>query len=84
MTRDEALIKSIEQEYITEFEFVNLEADLRGLINKIYDDFENNLSSINRVEVVGKNGREFSKHLKDGKYTISLQDNNKTIKLFEN
>ena len=38
---------------------------------------------ISRVEVVGKNGREFVKMLENGHYEISIQDDGKTIKLFE-
>lgn len=39
--------------------------------------------NITRVEVIGKNGREFTKLLKDGHYELSLQDDGKTIKIFE-
>ena len=38
---------------------------------------------ITRVEVIGKNGREFSKMLKNSFYEISIQDDGRTIKLFE-
>jgi len=38
---------------------------------------------LNRLEVIGKGGREFSKFLKDSYYEISIQDNGRTIKLFE-
>ena len=38
---------------------------------------------ITRIEVIGKNGREFVKLLKDGFYEMELQDDGKTIKLFE-
>lgn len=38
---------------------------------------------ITRVEVIGKNGREFVSLLEDGHYEFSLQDNGKTIKIFE-
>ena len=38
---------------------------------------------ISRVEVIGKNGREFVKMLENGHYEISIQDDGKTIKLFE-
>lgn len=38
---------------------------------------------ITRLEVVGKNGREFVKILKDGFYDICLQDDGQTIKIFE-
>ena len=39
--------------------------------------------SITRVEVIGNNGREFSKWLKNSYYEIVIQDNGRTIKLFE-
>ena len=39
--------------------------------------------NITRVEVVGRNGREFSKLLKSSFYEVSIQDDGKTIKLFE-
>lgn len=38
---------------------------------------------ISRVEIISKEGREFVKILKDGYYDISIQDNGKTIKIFE-
>lgn len=38
---------------------------------------------ISRVEVIGKDGREFVKMLKDGHYEIDIQDDGKTIKVFE-
>lgn len=38
---------------------------------------------ITRVEIVGRNGREFSKILNDSFYEVSMQDDGKTIKLFE-
>ena len=41
------------------------------------------MSEITRVEVIGRDGREFSKLLSDATYEISIQDNGKTIKLFE-
>lgn len=40
MTREEAIKESHNNDYIEDGEFVNLGADVRGLINKIYDDFE--------------------------------------------
>jgi len=36
-----------------------------------------------RVEVIGLKGREFSKWLINNNYRISVQDEGKTIKLFE-
>lgn len=39
--------------------------------------------NITRVEVIGLEGREFSKWLKDSNYEISIQDDGRTIKLFE-
>jgi len=39
--------------------------------------------TVSRVEIIGINGREFSKTLKDSTYTISIQDKGRTIKLFE-
>jgi hypothetical protein len=38
---------------------------------------------ISRIEVIGKEGREFIKILEKGYYEISIQDDGKTIKLFE-
>ena len=38
---------------------------------------------ITRVEVIGKAQREFTKMLREGYYEISIQDNGRTIKLFE-
>ena len=52
-------------------------------IDYIFKDFEKQFSNITRVEVVGKNGREFTKLIKTGKYIIMLQDDNRTLKLFE-
>ena len=40
-------------------------------------------TSITRVEVIGLNGREFTKRLNGTFYTISIQDEGRTIKLFE-
>ena len=45
---------------------------------KIKDDVK-----ITRVEVIGKAQREFTKMLREGYYEISIQDNGRTIKLFE-
>lgn len=56
--------------------------ELECFINKIYDEFENQ-NIINRVEIIGKDGREFVKLLENGYYEISIQDDGKTIKLFE-
>lgn len=38
---------------------------------------------ISRIEVIGKEGREFIKILEKGYYKISIQDDGKTIKIFE-
>lgn len=46
-------------------------------------DKNETLGKITRVEVIGKEGREFVKLLEDGHYKISMQDDGKTIKLFE-
>lgn len=40
MTREEAIKESYNNDYIEDGEFVNLGADVRCLISKIYDDFE--------------------------------------------
>lgn len=42
-----------------------------------------NKPKLTRVEIIGTNGREFSKWLKLGYYEVSIQDDGKTIKLFE-
>lgn len=39
--------------------------------------------NITRVEIIGKNGREFVKMLKDSFYAVSIQDDGRTIKLIE-
>lgn len=39
--------------------------------------------NVTRVEVIGKNGREFSKWLKNSHYEINIQDDGRTIKLLE-
>ena len=52
-------------------------------IDYIFKDFEKQFSNITRVEVIGKDGREFTKLIKTGKYRVSLQDDNRTLKLFE-
>ena len=38
---------------------------------------------ITRIEVIGLQGREFTKMLATGSYEISIQDDGRTIKLFE-
>lgn len=50
---------------------------------KIDEDKYEKIPNITRVEIIGKNGREFSKWLENSYYEISMQDDNKTIKLFE-
>ena len=51
------------------------------LINKIYDDFENNFT---RVEIISANGRAFYDICDDDMhYKLSIQDDGKTLKLFE-
>lgn len=54
-------------------------------LGKAEANLENNLllQAFTRVEVIGKDGREFSKLLTSSEYTISMQDDGKTIKLFE-
>ena len=52
------------------------------ILDKYLDEFENQ-NIINRVEVIGKEQRDFVKLLENGHYEISMQDNGKTIKLFE-
>jgi hypothetical protein len=38
---------------------------------------------INRIEIIGPNGREFVRYLKDDEEVqISMQDNKKTMKIF--
>ena len=41
------------------------------------------LIAINRVEVINSNGRVFSSFLQDSTYEISIQDDGRTLKLFE-
>ena len=64
----------------------NIPPSVKGYICKelsediyIYEKIVN----ITRVEIIGKNGREFVNILKNGYYEISIQDDGKTIKLFE-
>ena len=38
---------------------------------------------VTRVEVIGHDGREFSKMLKDSHYEVAIQDDGRTMKLFE-
>lgn len=41
------------------------------------------LNDVNRVEVIDKTGRAYTHYLKPGvKMTISMQDDNKTMKIF--
>ena len=40
-------------------------------------------TNITRVEVIGNKGREFSKLLIGAKYKVHIQDEGRTIKLFE-
>jgi hypothetical protein len=55
----------------------------RRVIHIIIDALSENKNIINRVEVIGKDGRDFVKLLENGHYEISMQDDGKTIKLFE-
>lgn len=41
------------------------------------------ITKITRVEIIGKNGREFSKMLDNSFYEISMQDDGRTLKIFE-
>jgi len=41
------------------------------------------LIAINRVEVIHSNGRVFGSFLQDSTYEISIQDDGRTLKLFE-
>jgi len=41
------------------------------------------IQNITRVEIIGKKGREFSKWLNNSHYEIMVQDDGRTIKLFE-
>jgi hypothetical protein len=59
-------------------QFISLSSN--GESPSITDDNENTIS---RVEVIGKDGREFVKILKNSVYRISKQDDGKTLKLFE-
>ena len=52
-------------------------------IDYIFKDFEKQFSNITRVEIIGKDGRDVIRMLKDSKYRVSLQDDNRTLKLFE-
>ena len=56
--------------------------NMKACIEQVFDEFENQ-NTINRVEVIGKDGRDFVKLLENGHYEISMQDDGKTIKLFE-
>ena len=52
-------------------------------VDYIFKDFEKQFSNITRVEIIGKDGRDVIRMLKDSKYRVSLQDDNRTLKLFE-
>jgi len=56
---------------------------LNEATDRAFDECEKKLSNITRVEVIGEKGREFSKWLKNKRYLILFQDENRTIKLFE-
>ena len=51
--------------------------------NSLDDNVSIDADGVNRIEVIGKDGREFSKILKDSTYKVSIQDDGRTIKLFE-
>jgi len=57
--------------------------EISNCYSVILELMKNQTSNVTRVEVVGKNGREFTKLIKTGKYIIMLQDENRTLKLFE-
>lgn len=64
----------------------NIPPEVDGYICKeLSDDIYQYVKTVNitRVEVIGRNGREFSKTLNDSFYKISIQDDGKTLKLFE-
>lgn len=39
---------------------------------------------INRVEVIGKDGREYVRYLKDEAFSYQVQDDGRTLKMFLN
>ena len=44
---------------------------------------EGKFSAVSRVEVIGKNGREYVRYFEDEEFMyIALQDDNKTLKIF--
>lgn len=40
------------------------------------------LATVNRVEVIDSNGRSYVNHYPNNKVNISLQDDNRTLKIF--
>jgi hypothetical protein len=56
--------------------------DLTGYIPSV-DYVSVDDADINRIEVIGSDGREFVRHLKeDERLFAMLQDNNRTMKIF--
>lgn len=53
------------------------------LHNSIFDyEYNRAMQNVDRLEVIDENGRSYVKYLKDQKPRYSLQDNNKTLKIF--
>jgi len=60
-----------------------LEIDIPDGVDVLAEPKEEKEVAITRVEVIGLEGREFVSHLKGGTYTTSLQDDGRTLKIFE-
>lgn len=59
----------------------NGHSDSNWIIDKIYDDFESNFT---RVEIISSLGRVFCDRCSDNRhYELSIQDDNRTLKIFE-
>ena len=58
-----------------------LDLDLNTVIDTIYDDFE---SKFTRVEIISSLGKVFCDRCSDNRhYELSIQDDNRTLKIFE-
>ena len=76
MTREEAVLL-VTNCTINSYDYGNL----KFAVNKIYDDFE---SKFTRVEIISSLGRVFCDRCDDNShYVLSIQDDGKTLKLFE-
>jgi hypothetical protein len=65
-------------------ELKQVNTDLQNQVNELTNKAGvDNSEKITRVEVITNKGREFGKRLFHGHFTVSMQDDNRTMKLFE-